>query len=41
MSLSTLSSIQLAKLVGLVKDKERLQDQLAKINSEIESLGSD
>jgi hypothetical protein len=40
MSLANLTSAQLNNLIGLVKEKERLQAQLAHIDSQIESLGS-
>ena len=38
MSLSNLSSAQLAHLIGLVKEKESLQAKLDRINAELESL---
>ena len=40
MSLSTLSSAQLAQLIGLVKEKELLQAKLAQIDAALQSLES-
>jgi hypothetical protein len=40
MSLSSLSSADLQKLIGLIKDKESLQAKLAKVEAEMESLES-
>jgi len=38
MSLSNLSSAQLARLIALVKQKESLETKLAKVSGEIDSL---
>ena len=38
MSLSNLSSAQLARLIGLVKEKESLQTKLDHVNAELHSL---
>jgi len=38
MSLSNLSSSQLAHLIGLVKEKETLQSKLAKVDAELKAL---
>jgi hypothetical protein len=38
MSLSNLSSAQLARLIGLVKEKESLQSKLDRVNAELHSL---
>ena len=40
MSLSTLSSAQLARLIGLVKEKETLQAKLESIDAELTALES-
>jgi hypothetical protein len=40
MSLSTLSSAQLARLIGLVKEKETLQSKLESIDAELTALES-
>ena len=40
MSLSNLSSAQLAHLIGLVKEKELLQSKLDQVNSELQALES-
>ena len=40
MSLSTLSSAQLARLIGLVKEKEALQAKLDSIDAELTALES-
>ena len=40
MSLSSLSSAQLARLIGLIKEKESLQAKLGKIDSELAALDS-
>ncbi len=40
MSLSTLSSAQLARLIGLVKEKEALQAKLGSIDAELSALES-
>jgi hypothetical protein len=40
MSLSTLSSAQLARLIGLIKEKESLHAKLGKIDSELAALDS-
>ncbi len=41
MSLSSLSSADLQKLIRLIKDKELLQSKLAKVEAELESLESE
>jgi len=38
MSLSNLSSAQLAQLIGLVKEKESLQSKLDHVNAELQAL---
>ena len=38
MSLSTLSSAQLARLIGLVKEKESLQAKLEKVDAALQAL---
>jgi len=40
MSLSTLSSSQLAQLIGLVKEKESLQTKLEKVDAALQALES-
>ena len=40
MSLSNLSSAQLAHLIGLVKEKESLQSKLNRVNAELQALES-
>jgi len=40
MSLSNLSSAQLAHLIGLLKEKESLQTKLDEINAELGSIGT-
>ena len=40
MSLSNLSSAQLAHLIGLVKEKESLQSKLDHVNAELQALES-
>jgi len=40
MSLSSLSSAQLARLIGLIKEKESLQGKLEKIDAELTALES-
>jgi hypothetical protein len=40
MSLSTLSSAQLARLIGLIKEKEALQAKLESIDAELTALES-
>jgi len=40
MSLSNLSSAQLAHLIGLVKEKESLQAKLARVDAELRALES-
>ena len=40
MALLNLTSAQLAQLIGLVKEKESLQEQLDRVNSSLEALES-
>jgi hypothetical protein len=40
MPLENLTSSQLSRLIGLVKEKEQLQAQIARIDCEIQTLGS-
>jgi hypothetical protein len=40
MSLANLTSDQLTKLIGFITEKEQLQEQITRLDAEIEALGS-